>query len=393
MLNGIAPQGPFLLSPKQLRQLEKDVSLEEIKTLVREIFGTAYNYFLSSGRACFQMILQAMQKYSGTRRDKVIIPAYTCPSVPFTIQKAGLRVVLCEIKDESFSLDEDHLARLVDDQVLAIVPTHLFGIPTPVTGLKQRVGSDGIFIIEDCSHAIGALMGNHRVGAAGEAAFSSLGRGKLLTTGEGGLLQVGADDLVAILEETLLPFEEMPGTSNLSLKMRLYLLHFFVSKNNWSLIMKSPLDPEKKERSYGFKTSGLSKLQISLLKLNLENMDDFNQERIKRAEVLADSLSGFNQVRIPSFPSESKPVFMMYPLIFRQKDRMQRTYQKLRSRGYGCSRMYKSSLNKILGDRFANREDSFPQTEEIAQGLLTLPCHPYVSLDELNKIIETVLQS
>lgn len=393
MLNGIAPQGPFLLSPRQLRQLEKDVSLDEMKISAREIFGTDNNYFLSSGRACFLMLLRALQKHSGAGRDKVIIPAYTCPSVPFTIQKAGLRVTLCEINDKSFSLDEDHLARLIDDRVLAIVPTHLFGIPTPVAGMKQRVRNERIFIVEDCSHAIGAWLGSQRVGSMGDAAFSSLGRGKLLTTGEGGMLQVSSDDLVLIMEETLPPLEETPGTSNLSLKMRLYLLHFVVAKNNWGLITKSPLDPEKKERSYDFRASGLSKLQISLLKLNLENMDDFNQERVKRAEVLTENLSGVNEIRIPTIPSEDKPVFMMYPLIFRQKDRMQRAYEKLRSRGYGCSRMYKSSLNVILGDRFTNREDCFPQTEEIAQGLLTLPCHPYVDLGELKKIIETVIQS
>jgi dTDP-4-amino-4,6-dideoxygalactose transaminase len=122
-------------------------------------------------------------------------------------------------------------------------------------------------------------------------------------------------------------------------------------------------------------------------------MDDFNRERVKRAEVLTENLSGINGIRIPSIPSESKPVFMMYPLIFKQVGRMQRAYERLRSRGYGCSRMYKSSLNVILGDRYTNGEDCFPRTEEIAQGLLTLPCHPYVSFGELNKIIETVIQS
>lgn len=393
MLNSTAPQGPFLLSPKELRRLKKNISLDEMKISARKICGTKYNYFLSSGRACFLMLLRALQMHSGAGRDRVIIPAYTCPSVPFTIQKAGLRVTLCEIKDESFSLDEDHLARLIDDRVLAIVPTHLFGIPTPIASIKQEVGDQRIFIVEDCSHAIGAWLGGQRVGALGDAAFSSLGRGKLLTTGEGGMLQVNSDDLAPIVEEALPSLEEIPGFSDLSLKMLLYLLHFVVAKNNWGLITRSPLDPEKRERSFGFKVSGLSGLQIALLKQNLEKMDEVNQDRIQRAEVLTEGLSGLNGVRIPNIPSDGKPVFMMYPLIFQQRDRMRRVYKQMRRRGYGCSRMYKSSLNIILGDDFTNREDRFPQTEEMAQGLLTLPCHPYVSLDVIRKVVETVIQS
>jgi hypothetical protein len=49
MFKGIAPQGPFLLSPKELFHLKKDTSLTEMKIRVREVFGTKNNYFLSSG--------------------------------------------------------------------------------------------------------------------------------------------------------------------------------------------------------------------------------------------------------------------------------------------------------------------------------------------------------
>jgi perosamine synthetase len=64
----------------------------KIKYSAREVF------LLSSGKAALTLILKALA--AGSERRRVIIPAYTCFSVPSAVVKAGLEVVLCDVEPE-----------------------------------------------------------------------------------------------------------------------------------------------------------------------------------------------------------------------------------------------------------------------------------------------------
>ena len=78
-----------------------------------------------SATAALVVVLSSLKKLS--HKKKVIISAYTCPWVPIAIIHCGLIPVVCDSKREHFDFDLKKLHASLDQDVLAIIPTHLAG--------------------------------------------------------------------------------------------------------------------------------------------------------------------------------------------------------------------------------------------------------------------------
>jgi len=146
---------------------------EVLENEIREYFQTEHVYFLSSGKAALFLILSALKELGN--RKKVIIPAYTCYSVPSAVRKAGLEIVPCDIMPETLDFDPDHLESLCDHNILCIVATHLFAIPSDVWKIREIAKKKGIYIIEDVAQAMGVFDGDEKCGTLGDVAFFSFG--------------------------------------------------------------------------------------------------------------------------------------------------------------------------------------------------------------------------
>ena len=66
-------------------------------------------FLVSSGSAALTLALMALKSLA--REREVVIPAYTCFSVPAAVLQAGLRPVLCDIDPSTFDFDHSHLLR------------------------------------------------------------------------------------------------------------------------------------------------------------------------------------------------------------------------------------------------------------------------------------------
>jgi dTDP-4-amino-4,6-dideoxygalactose transaminase len=139
-----------------------------------------------SGTAAQIVTLTALRRQSARR--KVILPGFTCPLVALAVLHCGLQPVLCDLLPGHFDLDPDHLARLCDEDTLAIVATHLGGRVANLAPLLAIARRTGASVIEDAAQSLGARWQGVPVGLAGDAGFHSLAVGKGLTTFEGGVL-------------------------------------------------------------------------------------------------------------------------------------------------------------------------------------------------------------
>jgi dTDP-4-amino-4,6-dideoxygalactose transaminase len=142
-----------------------------------------------SGTACLIVALMALRAMSPRRT--VIIPAFTCPLVPLAVAHCGLRVQLCDLAADHFDMDHRMLARLCNDDTLAVVPTHLAGRVANVARARAHARAAGAWVIEDAAQALGARREGICVGTLADIGFFSLAVGKGLTTYEGGILCSG----------------------------------------------------------------------------------------------------------------------------------------------------------------------------------------------------------
>ncbi|NUE67679.1 DegT/DnrJ/EryC1/StrS family aminotransferase [Snodgrassella sp. ESL0253] len=157
-----------------------------------------------SGTAALIIALTTLAQQHPQRKT-VIVPAYTCPLVALAIHHCGLQIQLCDLRPDSIDLDIAQLTTLLNEHVLAVIPTHLGGRVTDVDTVKQLVQPHQISVIEDAAQALGAEVGKY-----GDVVLFSLAAGKGLTMYEGGLLTAADTQLRRSLQTTadrLLPLQ------------------------------------------------------------------------------------------------------------------------------------------------------------------------------------------
>jgi len=152
-----------------------------------------------SGTAALIITLTALKRCS-TRRS-VVIPAYTCPLVPLAIMHCGLMPVLCDVGRNTFDLSHAVLDGIVNNDTLAIVPTHLGGRIADVDNVLAIARRHGAMVIEDAAQALGSEVNGRSAGTLADAGFYSLAVGKGLTLYEGGVLVARDAGLRQLLRE------------------------------------------------------------------------------------------------------------------------------------------------------------------------------------------------
>ncbi len=177
---------------------------QPLATIASEFLQLPEVEITCSATAALVITLSCLAQYQPQRKT-VIIPAYTCPLVALAIHHCGLRIQLCDLQVDSIDFDIEQLASLINDDVLAVVPTHLGGRVTDVQTIKQLVQNHQITVIEDAAQAMGADVGHD-----GDVVIFSLAAGKGLTMYEGGLLATQDGQLRDQLQKTaskLLPWQ------------------------------------------------------------------------------------------------------------------------------------------------------------------------------------------
>lgn len=167
---------------------------ENLGDAVARLLGTPPLQYECSGTVCLLITLLTL-RHRDPRRDHVIVPAYTCPLVVMAIQQAGLQTIVCDVRSGHFDLDIERLAVLMNEQTLAVLPTHLGGRLADVAAAVAVARRFGAYVVEDAAQALGASQQGQSVGLAGDVGFFSLAAGKGLTTYEGGLLVAREEQL------------------------------------------------------------------------------------------------------------------------------------------------------------------------------------------------------
>src|SRR5687768_15799273 len=95
-----APIGPPEIVSGFRGIVHGEKSLDRFRSELKEYFGVKHCFLVCSGRAAFTLILLALEELSPGRKD-VVIPAFTCYSVPSSVVRARLKLRLCDLHPDS----------------------------------------------------------------------------------------------------------------------------------------------------------------------------------------------------------------------------------------------------------------------------------------------------
>ncbi|HWF60261.1 MAG TPA: DegT/DnrJ/EryC1/StrS family aminotransferase [Nitrospira sp.] len=368
-----APLG-LLSGVKYRNQLREDL---------KERFSAHAVFVLSSGKAALTLILKALA--AGSRRRRVVIPAYTCFSVPSAIVKADLEVVLCDVDPETLDFKFDELKSVVNDDVLCVLPTHLFGFTVDVARTKQLCREHRVVVVEDAAQAMGAQSSVGPAGTMGDVAFFSLGRGKNLTSGTGGIILSFSPALTELIEAEYRQVPEPPVREIICNWVETVLMKVFIHPGLYWFPAGLPFLGLGETKFYtDFPIFRMDEMRACLLQGWSDRLDQSNRGRRASAHRLMEDLGlGGRDVRTSA---SSESVYLRLPLLMRDHSAKESICKRSREVGAGISPNYPTTIQEIpqLADRIAVR--LVPGAQDIVERLVTVPTHCFVEQQDIRKL-------
>lgn len=188
------PGGAPMLRSALSRWAPADAELQ-ICTMLGARLGAERVSLHRSGREALRIALRGLATPSGllpdsdegreSDRDEVIVPAYTCYSVPAAVVAAGLKVRLVEV-DLRGRIDPLAFSKLPLERAAAVVVCNLFGHCEPIRPWSELAEQAGVAVVDDAAQALGATSAEGAAGSRGAVGILSFGRGKPLSALGGG---------------------------------------------------------------------------------------------------------------------------------------------------------------------------------------------------------------
>jgi dTDP-4-amino-4,6-dideoxygalactose transaminase len=126
--------------------------------------------------------------------------------------------VWADVRPDNFLMDPRSVERLITKRTKAIWVTHLWGFPAEVDKLRRIADKHGIYLLEDCAHAVLAKYKGRYLGNWGHVGSFSFNMGKQLQTGEGGVAILNDDRLAAEVNKRII-FGESPEVLSSNYRM------------------------------------------------------------------------------------------------------------------------------------------------------------------------------
>ena len=120
--------------------------------------------------------------------DEVIGPSMTYWASLLPVYSLGATVVFAEVAPDTLCVDPDDIEHRITPRTKAILVVHYGGRPADMDRIMQIAKKHNLKVIEDFSHAHGALYKGKEVGTFGDANAASLMSGKSFPIGEGGMM-------------------------------------------------------------------------------------------------------------------------------------------------------------------------------------------------------------
>jgi dTDP-4-amino-4,6-dideoxygalactose transaminase len=276
----------------------------------------------------------------------------------------GATPLLVDVDPVTYTMDVDCLEEAIAQvhqnpsigQLKAIVPVHLYGHPANMPAIMELARRYELFVIEDCAQAHGAILDGRKIGTWGHmAAFSLYPTKNLGALGDAGIV-VTNDARLAEAVSVLRQYgwrkryiSDIPGTN-------------------------SRLDP----------------LQAAILRVKLRHLDEDNAARQSVAQQYNDYLIGL-PLQLPELQGNVTHVYHQYVVRGQERDSLKNF---LDSYKIGTAIHYPAPvhLQPAYQARVPLGKRGLPVTEQLCGEILSLPMHPFLTAEEVQRTAEAIVQ-
>lgn len=284
--------------------------------------------------------------------DEVIVQANTYIATVFSVTHNGATPVFCEPND-TFAIDSDRLEEKTTSRTKAILVTHLYGMMTPMDGVRSFCDRHGLLLVEDCAQAHGCEWNGTKAGLFGDAGcFSFYPTKNLGAFGDGGAVVVRDEKLA----------------------QRIYAYRNYGSNRPYH------------NAEVGI-NSRLDELQAGLLRVRLSHLESYNREKQRIAERYLKEIRN-PQILLPKQIDGAVNVWHQFVIRCDRRDSL-RFY--LQENGIETAIHY--PIPPHLSEAYRSLgllKGSFPIAERLADTVISIPSFFGLSDEEQSHIINTL---
>ncbi len=165
-------------------KLRKKFHVREFEKNCQKYFKSKYCLMVSSGTAAIKIGLKALNIKPG---DQILTQSFNFIATIEAILDVGAIPKIVGI-DKSLNMCPKDLSKKITKKTKAVIPVHMLGFAADMKSIKKICKKKNIKILEDNCESIGAKFNNKYLGTIGDVGVFSFDFGKIITTGEGGLI-------------------------------------------------------------------------------------------------------------------------------------------------------------------------------------------------------------
>jgi perosamine synthetase len=286
--------------------------------------------------------------------DEVISTSMTAEPTNTVILQCGASPVFADVDPETGNLAPDSVASLITHRTRAIVVVHYAGFPADLKALRRIADLNGIALIEDAAHSLGASYGDQGIGTIGDYGIFSLQAIKHMTTVDGGMLTM-----------------RDPNKVSQARKLR----WFGMAKG----IPRTEVDIEH----IGFKYN-MSNVSAVIGLAQLETISSKIERHIDNGRYFDQHISAILGLSVTRVDPASTPSYWLYSVLSDDSDDIER---RMTAAGISASKLHRPNH---LHSVFAPFRRHMPGLEAYYRRLTHVPCGWWVSNEDREHIVDVL---
>ncbi len=338
-IQNVLAHGKYILGPE----------VSELEDKLASYVGAKYCITCANGTDALQIAQMAFGIGPG---DEVITPGFTYIATAETVAILGATPIYVDVNPKTYNLDIEQLEAAITPRTKAIIPVSLYGQCADFDAINTIAAKYNIPVIEDAAQSFGATYKGRKSCNLSTVACTSFFPSKPLGCyGDGGAIFTNDDELAKVIRQIARHGQD-----------RRYH-HIRVGMN-----------------------SRLDTIQAAILLPKLEILDD---EMQARQSVAANYTKLFNVAGIlttPFIEEHNVSAWAQYTIQLENRTEVQ---EHLKAQGIPTAVHYPIPLNKQPA--VANSAVSLPIGDAIAERVMSLPMHPYLTTEAQKQIIDAFL--
>lgn len=316
-----------------------------------------YGIAVNSGTSALHL---AMASLRIKEKDEVLVSTFTNMATFFAVLYQHAKPIPIDIKQDTWNINPALIEEKINENTKAIMVVHIYGHPVDMDPILKIARKYGLYVVEDCAEAHGALYKGKKVGSLGDIGCFSFYSNKIITTGEGGMITTNNAEIA----------DEAQSLKSLAFGRENKFMH--------------------RDIGFGYR---MTNIQAAIGCAQLKKIDRIIDKKREIAIYYLEGLKDVPDLQLPVEKSYAKNVYWMYHVVLNKESNLPRDIimNKLEERGIETRKAFiPYNMQEFFIHKGWVKGDECPVANYVGRNGFYLPSSPLLEEKEIEYIITNI---